>query len=135
MQGNEKQLQTTESRPLHTAQSQKVQQVFAPVTDIIESQENYRLSVDMPGVDEKNVDVTLENDVLTIRGHVAPLELPKDAKEAYREYEVGDYRRVFSLTDEVDRDRIEAKVKDGVLHLTLPKGERAKARKITVKAG
>jgi HSP20 family molecular chaperone IbpA len=87
----------------------------------------------MPGVNEKGVDVTLENDVLSIRGHVEIEEHP-DFKLVYREYGVGDFRRVFTLSDEVDRERIQATVKDGVLHLVLPKAETAKPRKIEVRA-
>ena len=134
MSNNKKEIQTTEARPASVVQTDRVQQVFSPLADIIETKEHYTLTVDMPGVDENSVDITLENDVLTILGRVHSTAIP-NARAVYSEYEIGDYRRVFSLTDGVDRDRIEAKVKDGVLHLTLPKAEKVKAKRIEVRAG
>jgi HSP20 family protein len=107
--------------------------VFTPAANITETADNYLLDVDMPGVSESGVDLTLENDVLSIRGRCEPESHP-DFRPTYREYETGDYRRVFTLSREVDRNRIEATVKDGVLHLVLPKTENAKPRKIQVHA-
>jgi len=107
--------------------------VFMPRCDIYETAENIIVSADMPGVDEKSVDVTLEKDILTISGRV-PAEERKGHNLAYAEYETGDYRRVFTLSEEVDRDKISALVKNGVLRLTLPKAPLARTRKITVKA-
>jgi len=107
--------------------------VYTPEVDIVETPENYVLDVYMPGVNEQSAEATLENDVLTIRGQVQ-----RSAKEnlrlTYQEYEVGDYRRVFTLSDGVDRDRVSATVRDGVLHLVLPKSESSKARRIAIKA-
>jgi HSP20 family protein len=88
---------------------------------------------DMPGVDENSVDITLEQNVLTIDGYAAPVE-PKGHRLAYAEYRVGDYQRRFTLSDQIDRDKIEATVKDGVLRLHLSKVAPT-ARKIAVKAG
>ena len=88
----------------------------------------------MPGVDESSVDITLEKNLLTIKGYVDAV-VPEGYTLAYAEYEVGDYERSFTLSDEIDREHIEAEVKDGVLHLRLPKAEPVMARKIAVKAG
>jgi len=107
--------------------------LFAPRADIYETNENLVVVADMPGVDEKSVDVTLEKNILTITGTVQDA-LPKGYTPAYCEYESGDYQRVFTLSDEVDRDGISAVVKNGVLRLTLPKAPEAKSRKITVRA-
>lgn len=107
--------------------------IFTPAANIMETADSYLLDVDMPGVSDKGVDLTLENDVLSIRGHVEPENHP-NFRLAYQEYEIGDYRRVFSLSEHVDRNRIQATVKDGVLHLVLPKAESAKPRKIEVRA-
>ena len=85
----------------------------------------------MPGVDEKSVDITLEKELLTIYGRVEP-EVPEKHSLAIAEYGVGDYRRTFTISSEIDRDHIEASVKDGVLKLVLPKAESAKTRKIPV---
>jgi HSP20 family protein len=88
----------------------------------------------LPGVDEKSVDITLEKNELTINGYVKSSQ-PEGYTLAYGEYETGDYRRTFVLPDEVERNKIEASVKEGVLRLVLPKAVDRQARKITVKAG
>jgi len=111
----------------------KPRKVFKPVVDIIEEKDETILTADLPGVDDKSLDITLEKNVLTIRGHVEP-EAPAGYKLAYGEYEVGDYERAFSLSDEVDKDKIQATIKNGVLKLVLPKAATAKARKIAITA-
>jgi len=112
----------------------RVRRVYSPRVDIFEKDNAIVLLADMPGVDEKSVDITLEKNVLTITGAVAPFEI-KDHSVYYSEYDTGDYERAFTITDEVDRDRIEANVKNGVLKVTLHKIERAKVKKIAIKAG
>jgi len=107
---------------------------LTPAVDILETNDEITLTADMPGVDEKSVDITLEQDVLTIEGRM-PNEVLSDYSLGFREYSEGDYRRIFTLATGVDRDKIRAEVKDGVLKLSLPKAEPAKAKKITVKAG
>jgi HSP20 family protein len=109
-----------------------MRRVFVPRVDIIERNGDITLLADMPGVNSDSVDITLEKNILTIRGTVE-FERPEAYDLAYAEYAVGDYERTFALSDEVDRDRIEATVKNGVLRLLLPKAEAAKARKIAVK--
>ena len=87
----------------------------------------------MPGVNEKTVDIELEKNVLTITGRVENGQV-KDAAMMYSEYEIGDYERVFTLSDQIDRDKIVATVKNGVLRLELPKAEEVKPKKIAIKA-
>jgi HSP20 family molecular chaperone IbpA len=87
----------------------------------------------MPGVDEESIDITLEQNVLTINGYVAS-QRPEDYSLAYAEYRVGDYQRRFTVSDQIDKDNIEATMKDGVLRLHLPKAEPS-TKKISVKAG
>jgi HSP20 family molecular chaperone IbpA len=106
--------------------------VFVPSVDIIERKEDLLLIADMPGVDDKSLDITLEKNILTINGYVEP-EIPDKHKLVYAEYSVGDYQRTFTLSDEIDRERIQASVKNGVLRLILPKAEAAKVKKIAVK--
>jgi len=115
------------------AEHTRDRKVFIPPVDIVESQDAIILTADMPGVDEKNVSVTLEKGVLSVLGEIEPASM-KDRKIAYAEYEIGDYERAFTLSDEIDRDRIEASVKNWVLRLTLPKAEPVKLRKISVKS-
>jgi HSP20 family molecular chaperone IbpA len=107
--------------------------VFTPEVDIIEAPDRYVLDVYMPGVTEQTAEVTLENDVLTIRGKVQP-SIGQSHRLVYQEYQVGDYRRVFTLSEDVDRDHMSATVRDGVLHLIVPKAEGSKAKRIEVKA-
>lgn len=107
--------------------------VFMPRVDIYETSGEIVILADMPGVDDKHVDITLEKNVLTIHGKVEPTAIEGHTL-AYEEYVEGDYQRAFSLSDEVDQNGISAAVKNGVLKLTLPKAAPAKARKIDVKA-
>jgi len=107
--------------------------LFVPPTDIRETNESVVLTADMPGVRADGVNVTLENDVLTVRGTVAD-EHRSEASATYAEYEVGNYQRSFSLSDEIDRDKIDARMNNGVLTLTLPK-TRPSQKRIEVKAG
>lgn len=107
--------------------------VFKPDVDIMEQKDDTVLTADLPGVDERSLDITLEKNIITIRGTVAP-EIPAGYRLVYGEYAVGDYERAFTLSDEVDKDRIQATIKNGVLKLILPKAAAAKARKIAVSA-
>jgi HSP20 family molecular chaperone IbpA len=109
----------------------KPRSVFKPDVDIMEQKDDTVLTADLPGVDERSLDITLEKSVITIRGAVAP-EIPAGFRLVYGEYAVGDYERAFTLSDEVDKDRIQATVKNGVLKLVLPKAAAAKARRISV---
>ena len=107
---------------------------FTPAVDIFERDDTTVIMADMPGVAPGDVDVTLERQVLTLRGKVTPY-----APEGYRalssEYRVGDYIRVFTLSDEIDQANINAAFKNGVLRLELPRSPEAKPQKISVKAG
>jgi len=109
------------------------QRVFSPRVDILENQDALLLMADMPGVEDSTVEVTLEKNVLTIRGRTPPQVL-NGYSLMYAEYEVGDYERSFTISDEIEREKIDASVKNGVLRLTLPKATLAKPRKIEVKA-
>ena len=135
----------TESKELQTVEAEKqeittegaertrTRRAYIPRVDIYETEDALFMLADMPGVDENSVDITLEKNVLSINGYVEPAQ-PDNYSLAYAEYGVGDYQRSFTLSDEIDRDKIEAIVQNGVLRLHLPKAGPAKTRKITVKA-
>jgi HSP20 family molecular chaperone IbpA len=106
---------------------------FVPRVDIYESGEAITVMADIPGVSAESVDIMLENNVLTINGYVEPVQ-PEGHTLAYAEYRTGDYQRAFTLSDQVDREGIEATVKDGVLKVHLPKITEARLRKIPIKA-
>ena len=130
------QVQETEKREVAEMDAERTRDrlAFVPRADIYETDEAIAVVADMPGVDENTVDISLENNVLTINGYVAA-EQPEGYSLTYSEYRVGDYQRAFSLSDQIDREGIEATVKDGVLHLHLPKITEAKVKKIAIKAG
>lgn len=113
------------------AEQTRPQKLYTPATDIQETQEQLVLFADMPGVKQDGVDITLDQNILTIYGQVDTPEFPGYSL-TYAEYGMGGYRRVFALSNEIDRDGIEASVKNGVLKLILPKSKRAMPRKITV---
>jgi HSP20 family molecular chaperone IbpA len=127
----ENDLQKTEN----TAAAERIRNVktFVPRVDIYENKDALYLIADMPGVDEKTVDIELEKNLLTIIGRVENGRI-KDATMMYSEYEIGDYERVFTLSDEIDRDKIVATVKNGILRLELPKAEKVKPKKISIQA-
>ena len=106
----------------------------APATDIYETHDALILLANLPGVAEKDLNITLEKDVLTLEGkQTTPARPGYDL--AYGEYDPVDFRRVFTLSTDVKRDAIEATLRDGVLKLVLPKVEPLRAHKIAVKAG
>ncbi|MRR14834.1 MAG: Hsp20/alpha crystallin family protein [Deltaproteobacteria bacterium] len=127
----EKDIQKTEN----VAATERIRNVktFVPRVDIYENKDSLFLVADMPGVDEKTVDIELEKNILTITGRTENGRI-KDGTMMYSEYEIGDYERVFTLSDEIDRERIVATVKNGVLRLELPKAERVKPKKIAIQA-
>lgn len=104
---------------------------FSPYTDIWESKDTLTVSMDLPGVKDEDVDIHLENDVLSISAKVEPVEF-EGFEPLYTEYRYGDYQRSFRLIGDFDSDKIAATLKNGVLTLSLPKSEKAKPKKITV---
>jgi len=106
---------------------------FLPDVDIAEDEEGLWLWADLPGVDKDSVSIDLSEDVLTLQGNVSLKEY-EGLQPVYTEYNVGPFQRRFALPDagRWDRDRISARLADGVLELRLPKAERAKPRRIDV---
>lgn len=100
-----------------------------PPVDIYEMPEGLVVMADVPGVTKDNLDVRVENNILTIRGRASHAV---QGTPVYREYELMHYFRQFELSDKVDQSKIQADLKHGVLTLTLPKAEEAKPRKIVV---
>ena len=105
---------------------------WMPAVDIREEKDRFVLYADVPGVDPKDIEVTMENGVLTIRGE-RKLE-SEEEREGYKRTERarGTFYRRFSLPDSADPERVSARGKNGVLEVTIPKHERVQPRKITV---
>lgn len=106
---------------------------WAPLVDIYEHEGNIVLKAELPGVEPKDVDVRVENNVLTLRGerHIDNSVKRESYHRVERAY--GTFTRSFTLPSVVDTEKIKAEFKEGVLHLTLPKKEEAKPRQISIK--
>lgn len=104
-----------------------------PAVDIFEDAGGITLLADMPGVSRENLDVRLDGETLTVEGAL-DLDLPQDMRAVWAEVQVPKFRRVFTLSRELDAGRIEANLKDGVLSLRLPKMAHAQPRRIEVTA-
>ena len=106
---------------------------FMPPTDIIETKDAILVLLDVPGADPSSLDVSLEKRTLRVSAR-STSSAPQGYQLVHAEYREGNYEREFTLSDQVDGDRIDAVFKDGVLRLTLPKSSESRAKKIEVKA-
>jgi HSP20 family molecular chaperone IbpA len=104
---------------------------FRPDVDIVEQKDAFVVVADLPGVDDRHVEVRLENGLLSIDAALAS-EPEASWTPLYAEYRLGGYHREFSLSEAIDADAIEARMSAGVLHLRLPKTSRHQPRRITV---
>ena len=125
-------LQVQEKREVEKKQEATVPaRTFVPATDIFDTAESLTIVMEMAGVDKKHLDVSVENGVLTVEGRL-DFSKYEGMQPVYTEYNIGHYRRSFSISGKVDQSRIAAQMKDGVLTLVLPKAEEAKPRRIAV---
>jgi HSP20 family protein len=104
---------------------------FVPQTDIYESDDALTVVMEMPGVERRNIDVRVENDVLRVEGRVDPASY-EGLEPLYTEYNVGHFARSFTLSNKIDQEHIEARLEDGALALTLKKAKGALPRRITI---
>ncbi|MHB1349627.1 MAG: Hsp20/alpha crystallin family protein [Desulfobulbaceae bacterium] len=104
---------------------------FLPAVDIYETDQEVTVIAEMPGVAAGGIEVTLEDDVLTIKGRKEAEEHP-NARILLQEYEPGSYLRRFTVAETIDQERIKATLNNGLLKVVLPKTEPAKPRKIEV---
>ena len=121
-------LTNTEEKPATQAAPRKAS--YTPRANIFETKDGYVLEAEMPGVNKEGLELTVENNELTIVGHRSDPALAADV--VYRESRDLDYRRVFDLDPSIDASKISAKIEHGVLTLTLPKAESVKPRKIVI---
>jgi HSP20 family protein len=117
-----------------TAEQTRPGLIFTPNVDIFETDTEITLLADMPGVTTDNLTIDLRDNVLTLTGEVAPFEEANE-EDILIEYEIGKYHRQFNLSSVIDQSKIDAKLNDGVLRLSLPKVEKATPRRIEVKTG
>jgi len=116
-----------ENRDTERGQSE---QLIAPSANVVEAGDGYTLEVEMPGVNKDGLEISVENNELTIVGRRSRPGL--EGKLIHRESRPENYRRTFELDPSIDADKIGAKIDQGVITLTLPKAEHVKPRKIAV---
>ncbi len=107
------------------------QAYFQPAVNICETGGELIVTFDMPGVSRDNVDITVDKEKLTVLGKADPEQA---GRPVYRETRVGDYRREFTLTEDVNAERISAEMAAGLLTLKIPKAEKARPKKIQIQA-
>jgi HSP20 family protein len=106
---------------------------FSPQVDVTETDGQIKISAELPGLDDEDIDVSLSDDVLTISGE-KKAEKEEEGENYYRaERSYGAFRRAIPLPSEVDADKVDAVFQKGVLTITLPKTGETKAKKVTVK--
>jgi HSP20 family molecular chaperone IbpA len=104
---------------------------FVPAADIYETSDALTVVMEMPGVDRKHLDISLEKDVVKVDGQI-DFGKYEGMEPVYTEYNVGHYTRSFALSNKIDQERISAELADGVLTLTLPKAAEARPRRIAI---
>ncbi|MGB5985514.1 MAG: Hsp20/alpha crystallin family protein [Desulfobacterales bacterium] len=128
-----KELQVKEKQEVSAAAEQtRPGLVFTPDVDIFEKDDELILLADMPGVASESLKIDLRDNTLTLSGSVEG-EGPQPEEDLIVEYQTGHYYRQFNMSEIIDQEKIEAKLTDGVLRLTLPKVAKATPRQITVK--
>lgn len=129
VQDNQTQVQVQGGQPAVPTTREENRYIIPPV-DIFETENELTVIVDMPGVDKEDVDIRIDNNLLTIQGTV---KRQTQGQGLYNEYALLDYFRQFQLSDRIDQGKINAHMKNGVLTIELPKAERAKPKQIEVK--
>jgi len=114
-------------------QQQQPQTWYTPLVDIVENDDAFLFQADVPGVGPGDVDVSYDNNVLTISAKVHPRQ-PAEQRYVWREYGVGHFYRQFTLNTPIEPDAIRAQLKSGVLEVYVPKAASAKPRKIAIKS-
>ena len=117
------------------SQSQAGERMWAPALDISERKDAYVVTVEVPGIKADDLDITLEDGLLTIKGERRFTQESSDQQFHRVERRYGGFRRSITLPSQVQAEQIEASFEDGVLEVIVPKAEEAKPKKITVRAG
>jgi len=128
----QKELQVQQKREVEQPEETTVPaRFYQPNTDIFEDESSLTVVMEMPGVQRGNVEIKIEKNVLDVEGKI-DFSAYKDLEPIYTEYNVGHYRRSFSLSSKIDQEKISADLNDGLLTLVLPKAEEAKPRTIKI---
>ena len=125
-------LEVQEKREVDASEeSTRPTRAFVPSADIYESENALTVVLEMPGVNRDNVDVNIEDGVLTVEGRIDFTKY-EGLQPVYSEYNVGPYRRSFQISSQIDHSKIAAQMQNGIMTLELPKAETAKPRRIQV---
>ena len=116
----------------HLFGSSSPEDSWQPACDIAEENEHFLLSIDMPGIPKENISIEVEGNKLVVTGERKSESRDQKKGFTYSERKYGTFQRTFTLPRGLEAERIEAKFKDGVLELTLPKTEPAKAKQIKI---
>lgn len=129
---NEKSLQVQQKKELESKEEPTVPgKFYVPYTDIYETGGGLLVTMEVPGVVKDNLEIKVEKNILSVEGRI-DFSKYQNLLPLYTEYNIGHYRRSFTLSSQVDSQRINAKLNDGVLTLELPKVKEAIARRISV---
>jgi HSP20 family protein len=125
-------LQTQEKKELVSKGEKTVPaRYYVPDTDIFETDEALQLVMEVPGVDRKDIEIRLEEDVLRIEARIDTSKY-QGMEPLYTEYNVGHFARAFTVSHHLDQQQIEATLDDGVLTVTLKKAQQARPRRIEI---
>jgi HSP20 family protein len=108
---------------------------YSPIMDFYEKDGKYHIRADLPGVGKEDISISIENDLVTIRGKRKSSEEESDASYYIKESSYGSFSRSFKLPGALDENKVEANFKDGVLNFVMPAKESTKALKIKIKEG
>jgi len=125
---------TTHTVATRTRENAPADAALMPPVDVIEDGTGITLYADLPGVAKDKLHLQVEGDTLTIEGELG-LALPEGMQASHVEVGLGRYRRVFTLSKELDTAQVAAEMNHGVLKLRIPKAEHAQPRRIDVRAG
>lgn len=117
----------------HQSPAHEHENVLVPAADIFEDADGINVVLDMPGVSKDRLHVKADGNGLVVEGD-AEISMPEGMEAVYADVRAAHYRRSFGLTSELDAERIEAALKDGVLTLRIPKRAELKPRRIEIKA-
>ena len=129
----EQELNVQKKQEMTRDESTRPGRTYVPPVDIFETPQALWVRADMPGVDDQLLNVRLADGVLAIEGQVSVKDY-ENLEPVYTEYNIGNYLRRFTLSNDIDTEHIQGRMRNGVLELELPKQERAKPRKIDIKA-
>jgi HSP20 family molecular chaperone IbpA len=123
-----------ETNVIRQSQAAREEATLLPPVDVIEDATGITLYADLPGVSKDRLNLHVDADALTIEGEMS-IEMPQGMEATHAEVSVPRFRRVFTLSKELDTEKLQAELKQGVLKLRIQKAEHAKPRKIAVEQG